>query len=114
MDNWKFPDVDGNPPEGLYVAVYRNGDSLPVALLSYGKWEFYDEDDVRDDADEDGMVRGFGWHEEAVSRHDDAFLFLREVVAYLPTDYSFTQPAMRALRSALTATHPTGGTEREG
>lgn len=106
-EGWLLVSEAGQPEPGLYLAIHRDGNWFPVGLCDYGKYEFYDEDGEREDADDEGYVRGFGWHQEEMNRHDDGYVFLRDVVAYQPANYSLSDPAMRAIRARLAAA-PTG------
>lgn len=102
---WKFVATDGQPEDGLYIAVYRDEDRFPIGLLCYGAWEFYDQEDEHEGADEDGMVRGFGWTEETEGR-GESLLWVRDVVAYQPTNYAHKDGPMKALREKLKAMQP--------
>lgn len=101
VEAWKFVDADGQPEPGLYVAIYKGTTSFPVALLSYGDWEFYDEDGHDDRADDSGVVRGFGWTEETEDSSGGGYVHEREVVAYLPADYQHSADSMKAVRALL-------------
>ncbi|WP_420465562.1 hypothetical protein [Panacagrimonas sp.] len=101
VEAWKFVDTDGQPDPGLYVAIYKGHSSLHVALCSYGDWEFNDIDDQDDRADDEGVVRGFGWTEEAEDRGGDGYVHERDVVAYLPTDYQCSDKTIAAVRALL-------------
>jgi hypothetical protein len=102
LGGWKLVATDGNPDDGLYVALYEDGQNVPVGLCSYGDWEFFDADDLRDDADDDGIVRGHGWTESSTDLHGDGYVHLRSVVAYLPINFAHSQPDMAAIRALLT------------
>lgn len=93
----------GHPtPEGLYLAIYREDKSLPIALCGYGKWKMhYDEYADAPDVDDNGNRVGFGWHEETTDSSGDEYTFVREVVAYLPINYSGQDAQMEVLREAL-------------
>jgi hypothetical protein len=100
---WKKVNEHGNPPEGLYIAIYSDGTSLPVALLSYGDFEYYTDD--TNQGDDDGMVRGFGWSEQVDTPEGeyDSMIYVRDVVAYIPINFSGKTPAMIVIRAAMAA-----------
>jgi len=103
--DWKLVREVGPPTDGLYVAVYEDGDNYPVALCAYGHYEFNDIHNEHPDADSEGVVRGFGWTETAEDASADSFIFQRKVVAYLPTNFDMRDEGMKALRAIL-ATQP--------
>jgi hypothetical protein len=75
--NWKHVATDGNPEDGLYVALYESEYlpgrlSLVVALCSYGLPECYYGDEM-------------SWREFSSGNDDeDVYEMPRKVVAYLP------------------------------
>lgn len=72
--NWKSVELDGNPEEGLYVAMYRDDDgNLVVSMLDY-----YGDDSC-------GHMAGFGWCEMDYENWDYDYV-TRDVVAYFPAN----------------------------
>ena len=90
------------PPPGLYVAIYRDGSSLPISLVAYDNYEFLADEDS-DICDEDGYVRGFGWHEQIEPEGFDSMIYLRDVIAYMPTNLDGATDAMKKIRESLAA-----------
>lgn len=96
-DSWHKVADHGNPPEGLYMAIYKgDGRSLPVALLAYGEYEFEVESD-----DDDRHVGEIGWAEYSENSDGDYCMVIREVIAYLPVNLDME--SLKAIRAALPA-----------
>jgi hypothetical protein len=101
-DSWKIVARDGNPEPGLYMAIYTNGRGmLPVALCSYGHYDFFNED--CEDADDNGMVHRFGWSEEIEQYQGefDSLTFDRDVIAYLPINFDTANSFMLKTLASL-------------
>ncbi|WP_428383641.1 hypothetical protein [Nevskia ramosa] len=101
LPQWKFVAFDDQPADGLYVAIYRDNGNLPVGLCGYGAWEYQDTDGTNDDADDEGMVRGFGWTEDSTDQSGDGYVHSREVVAYWPVNFASSEASLKAIRASL-------------
>lgn len=116
-EGWAKVSKVGNPKEeGLYLAIYRDGQSLPIALVSYGDYEFYSDDDPS--ADAEGMVQACGWHEETDDPTGEysSRIYKRNVVAYQP--FNLAGDALAELRAMLAAApnkqEPAGNADKGG
>jgi hypothetical protein len=91
-ENWKSVAVDGNPEEGLYLALYKADDNnLVVELLTY-----YPDDGS-------GHLSGAGWlKEDTYDAWGDSDGDIQcDVVAYLPE--SICMHGLRSVRARFLA-----------
>jgi len=100
--SWKIVSIDGHPPDGLYVALYKDRSHFVVCLCSYGNWEYFDADGEDPDADDEGTVRGYGWSESVEDSSGDGYLHQRNVVAYYTLNFDYQKPSVAAIRKVLT------------